>query len=313
VPKISWQPAATLVALQKRAELLGQVRSFFSARAVMEVDTPVVGERGVTDLHIDSVEASVCQQKRYLQTSPEYFMKRLLAAGSGPIYSLGKVFRNEEQGRRHRTEFTLLEWYRPGWDELQLIDEVAALFCQVSKDRLDVNSFSYRDVFYNALAIDPHDCSLDALRNLTAELCGGDWRQERRSTLLDLLFSTQVEPQLPQGLVFVYHYPACQAALARLDKNEQGQTIARRFEVFLNGMELGNGYFELTDPVEQRSRFERDNALRQAAGKALMPIDEDFLAALEAGLPDCAGVAIGIDRLLMQLLGETDIAQVSAF
>lgn len=313
MPKSNWQPVATLATLRKRAELLGQIRSFFSAEGVLEVDTPLLGELGVTDLHIDSVQAQVCRRKGYLQTSPEYFMKRLLAAGSGPIYSLGKVFRDEEQGSRHRTEFTLLEWYRPGWNELQLMSEVAALFRQLAGDSLEVHSLSYLDAFYQALSVDPHGCSLEELQALTARVCGGNWEQEGRSTLLDLLFSTQVENQLPSGLVFIDQYPACQAALARLDKNDQGQTIARRFEVFFDGMELGNGYFELTDAQEQRSRFERDNALRKAEGKETMAIDEQFLAALDAGLPECAGVAIGVDRLLMQLLGESNIANVLAF
>lgn len=314
MPKTNtWQPVATLATLRKRAELLGQIRSFFSARSVLEVDTPIVAEQGVTDLHIDSVQAQVCRQKRYLQTSPEYFMKRLLAAGSGPIYSLGKVFRDEEQGRRHRTEFTLLEWYRPEWDEHQLMAEVADLFRSLAGHDLAVHSFSYSEVFSQALAIDPHDCALEDLQELTARLCGGSWSDESRSTLLDLLFSTQIEKQLPSELVFIHQYPACQAALAQYGKNPQGQTIARRFEVFFNGMELGNGYFELRDAAEQRTRFERDNALRQAAGKEPMPVDEMFLAALEAGLPECAGVAIGVDRLLMQLLGESDIGRVLPF
>lgn len=279
----------------------------------MEVDTPMLGLTGVTDLHIACVEARVCGETRYLQSSPEYFMKRLLAAGSGPIYSLGKVFRDEEQGSRHRPEFTMLEWYRPGWDEQQLMAEIEVLVCSLADSPLAVTCASYGDIFQSVTGLNPHSASLLQLQELAAETCGGDWRQESRSTLLDLLFSMVVEPRLPQGLVFIHQYPACQAALARLGKDEQGNTIARRFELFLNRMELGNGYFELTDPIEQRRRFEADNALRLAEGKKPMPFDESLLAALASGLPECAGVAIGFDRLLMQLLGVGDIGEVMAF
>lgn len=313
-----WRPIATLATLQKRAELLAQIRSFFARARVMEVETPLLGRHGVTDLHIECIEARVCGETRYLQSSPEYFMKRLLAAGSGSIYSLGKVFRDEEQGRRHRPEFTLLEWYRPGWDEQQLMAEIALLIQSLAETltgetHLPIHSLSYAEVFRQTLDINPHSCELSQLQALAAQTCGGDWRGESRATLLDLLFSTQVEARLPGGLVFVHGYPACMAALARLGKNPGGETIARRFELFLNGMELGNGYFELTDAVEQRKRFEADQALRAAHGKKAMAGDDALLAALSHGLPSCAGVAIGVDRLLMQLLALEDIAQVQAF
>jgi len=313
VPGTDWQPNAPLATLKKRAELLAQIRSFFSLQAVMEVDTPILGRRGVTDLHIDCVQARVCGETRYLQSSPEYFMKRLLAAGAGAIYSLGKVFRDEEQGSRHRPEFTLLEWYRPGWDEHQLMAEVEDLVLSLATEPLPVTIASYGDIFAASTGLDPHSAAVPLLQEMAADCCGGDWRSESRSTLLDVLFSLVVEPKLPPGLVFIHQYPACQAALAQLGADDNGNPVARRFEVFLNRMELGNGYFELTDAEEQRQRFAADNALRQGAAKPQMIADEALLAALAAGLPACAGVALGVDRLLMGLLHLENIGQVVAF
>jgi len=312
-----WRPTASFATLGKRADLLARTRSFFAGAGVMEVDTPLLGATGVTDLHIDCIEAQVRGATGYLQSSPEYFMKRLLAAGSGPIYSLGKVFRDGEKGRRHRPEFTLLEWYRPGWDEYRLMTEVAALFTALFAGQggaaLAVTHLTYGEAFSAALDIDPHGASTDELAACAVVRFGEQWRAEPRGTLLDLLFSLVVEPSLPGGLVFICEYPACQAALARLGKNAAGQTVARRFEVFLDRMELGNGYFELSDAQEQRDRFEQDLARRAAANRKQPPIDEALLAALTSGLPECAGVAIGMDRLLMKLLGVDDIAEVVAF
>lgn len=279
----------------------------------MEVETPILGEYGVTDLHIDCVAATVSGATRYLQSSPEYFMKRLLAAGAGPIYSLSKVFRDEEHGRRHRPEFTLLEWYRPGWDEHQLMDEVAALLQTVAPSPIIIAKRPYGEVFAQITGLNPHRATTEALASYASQHCGGDWHGEPRSTLLDLIFSLVVEPQLPDGLLLIHDYPACQAALARLAENNRGETIARRFELFYNRMELGNGYFELTDADEQQRRFAADIAQRQAQGKRPMAADVRLLVALENGLPDCAGVAIGVDRLLMQILGMEDIAGVLAF
>ena len=294
--------------------MLAQVRSFFCARQVMEVDTPILGRRGVTDLHIECVRAEVAGGQVFLQSSPEYFMKRLLAQGSGPLYYLGKVFRDEETGRRHRPEFTMLEWYRPGWDEFQLMDECGELIRSLWRgSSLVVTTLSYRQVFCDLLGLNPHNAEADALADRAAEHCGGDWRGEDRSTLLDLLFSVVVEPRLPAGLVFIHDYPACQAALARTCVDSAGDTVARRFEVFVNGMELGNGYFELTDAEEQRRRFNDDNALRARSGKRIAVADECLLAALDAGMPACSGLAIGFDRLLMQLLDKGEIGQVIPF
>tara|TARA_R110001592_G_scaffold321037_1_gene599438 strand:+ start:184132 stop:185097 length:966 start_codon:yes stop_codon:yes gene_type:complete len=309
---MNWQPTATLETLRCRAELLSGIRGFFKDRDVMEVDVPVMAETGVTDLHIDCIPAQVGGDIQYLQSSPEYFMKRLLASGSGSIYSLGKAFRDGESGRRHHPEFTLLEWYRLGWDEYQLMAEVAELIKTLGLE-CPSQVMKYTDIFEQTVGLNPHQAFLGDLQQLAADIAGRDFSTESRSTCLDLIFSFAVEPDLPKGLVFIHEYPACQSALARLGKDGEGNTIARRFEAYLNGMELANGYYELTDTVEQKSRFDADAALRQAGGKRHMPLDQHFLSAVTSGLPDCAGVALGIDRLLMQLLNIDQISQVMPF
>ena len=308
-----WQPTATLDTLHQRADLLTRIRAFFAAQGLLEVDVPVLGARGVTEPNIDTIEARVDGRLRHLQSSPEYFMKRLLAAGSGPIYYLGKAFRDGERGSRHNPEFTLLEWYRPGWDEQRLMGEVEALCAVLSPRWQHPRRFSYREVFFDATGLDPHSVDLDVLRQLAERVCSGDWRDESRATCLDLLFSFVVEPTLHTGVVMVSDYPACQAALARLAIDGEGATVARRFEVFIDGVEIGNGYFELTDAAEQGRRFAEDIALRAAAGKRPREVDERLLAALQAGLPDCAGVALGVDRLLMRLLDLDHICDVLPF
>jgi len=303
--------------LRRRAELLSGLRKFFSEAGVSEVDVPVLGRSTVTDNNIDSITAVTSGSGGYLQTSPEYFMKRLLAAGSGDIYCLGKAFRNGEAGQRHNPEFTLLEWYRCGWDEHQLMDELADLMSQIyrasGQSPLAVHRGSYADYFAQVLAVDPHTASLHQLQQLAVAAGSDSWAGESRANCLDLLFSVQVEPQLPQGLVFVYDYPACQAALAQTTTNDQGQLVSRRFEVFVNGMELANGYFELIDSVEQGQRFAEDLKARSAANKPVVEVDNHFMDALAQGLPSCAGVALGVDRLLMQLQGAESIAQVMPF
>lgn len=308
----NWQPTATIETLRHRAKILAHIRQFFEIRDVFEVDVPVLSETGVTDLHVDCLQTRVSGNTQYLQSSPEYFMKRLLASGSGSIYYLGKAFRDGELGRRHHSEFTMLEWYRTGWDECQLIEEVASLLRELGLD-YDVQTLMYGDVFEQVVGLNPHAAPLAELQQKAASIAGSDFSNESRSTCLDLIFSVSVEPQLPSGLVFIRNYPACQAALARLSKDEGGNTTARRFEAFLNGIELANGYYELIDPVEQKSRFDADIALRRAAGKPVMPVDTKLLTAMESGLPTCAGVALGVDRLLMQLLGADDISRVMPF
>ncbi|MDX2350180.1 MAG: EF-P lysine aminoacylase EpmA [Porticoccus sp.] len=307
-----WQPTATLETLRYRAKILAQIRQFFEVRDVLEVDVPVLSEAGVTDLHIDCLQTQVGGAIQYLQSSPEYYMKRLLASGSGSIYSLGKAFRDGELGRRHRPEFTMLEWYRTSWDECQLIEEVTLLLRELGLG-CDTETLMYGDVFERVIGLNPHTVPLAQLQQKASSIAGDDFSNESRSTCLDLIFSLSVEPALPDGLVFIRNYPACQAALARLDKDPMGNIIARRFEAFLNGVELANGYYELIDPVEQKSRFDADLALRQAEGKPAMSVDTRLLAAMDSGLPSCAGVALGVDRLLMQLLDIDDISHVMPF
>ena len=307
-----WQPGASLATLRQRSRVLAQLRDFFHQRQVMEVDVPLLSRATVTDLNIDSIQALNANDAAYLQTSPEYFMKRLLASGSGDIYSLGKAFRSAESGRRHNPEFTLLEWYRCGWDEHQLMDEVAALIATLVPD-IAVLRCSYADVFIQHLQVDPHLIDLAELQRLAVSASSEAWAEETRANCLDLLFSVLIEPQLEDGLVLVYDYPACQAALAKCAEDSQGRRISRRFEGFFNRVELANGYCELTDATEQASRFAEDQRLRQQSGKAAVAADQHLLAAMEAGLPECAGVAMGVDRLLMQLQGAESIEQVMPF
>ncbi len=307
-----WRPSASNDALIKRARLLAQVRDFFALRRVLEVDLPVLGESTVSDPHLDSLCADA--PRRYLQTSPEYFMKRLLATGCGPIYSISKAFRAGDRGHRHNPEFTLLEWYRPGWDENQLMEELADLLLNVGcASHRGAQCVSYRDIFLATVNLDPHQANLDDLAELAGDIAQRDMSDEGRATCLDVIFSFEIEARLPPGLVFVQDYPACMSALAQLGVDDQGVTVARRFEVFIDRTELANGYFELLDAGEQRRRFKEDNLRRRAMGKPEIPADEKLLAALEAGLPSCAGVALGVDRLLMHLVGAQHIAEVIAF
>ncbi len=309
---IQWRPTASNDALIKRARLLAQVREFFALRRVLEVDLPVLGERTVSDPHLDSLSTEGSQH--YLQTSPEYYMKRLLASGSGPIYSLGKAFRANDRGRQHNPEFTLLEWYRPGWDESQLMAEVADLLQDVGcAPNAVAQRVTYRDIFLATVNLDPHRASLAQLVQLASDIAQRNMRGESRATCLDLIFSFEIEARLPPGVVFVHDYPECLCALAQLGVDGQGVTVARRFEVFLDRTELANGYFELLDANEQRQRFSEDNRQRKIMGKAEIAADEKLLAALDEGLPSCAGVALGIDRLLMHLVGAQHIDEVIAF
>lgn len=307
-----WRPSASLDNLRARAQLYQKLRGFFAARSVMEVEAPVMGAAAVTDPYIDSVTAQCAGRSYYLQTSPEFAMKRLLAAGCGPIYSLGKVFRNGESGRRHNPEFTLLEWYRPGFDDHQLMQELADLIVSLMPG-LNIEKYSYREWFQRHLGIDPHTASAEELEavarhHIETGIVSGD-----RDLWLDLLVSHLLEPKLGSGLTFIYDYPSSQAALARLATDGLGQKVARRFEAFLNGMELANGYWELTDGREQRQRFAADLVKRERENLPRYPSDEKLVAALDAGLPDTAGVALGVDRLLMCMVGAGTIGEVVPF
>lgn len=301
-----WRPRPTPEALLARARMLASIRTFFARRNVMEVQTPLVTRSGVTDPHIDSLPLA---DGSYLRTSPEYAHKRLLAAGIGDLYELGPVFRAGEHGRRHRQQFTLLEWYRLGFDWRSLAEEVLDLirFCQPGRP-WTVHWLAWRDSFAGLDGFDPLADDDQALASLTPSLpedCDRDMR-------LDYLLATEVQSRFPPGqLTVLYHYPASQAALARLDSEDP--RLACRFEVFAGPLELANGYHELLDADEQQHRFERDNRYRQRLGKPPMPIDQQLLASLAHGLPDCAGVALGVDRLLMAMLDEDDIGEVCLF
>lgn len=316
-----WRPAADLAVLRRRAELLGRVRGFFAERRVLEVETPLLSAATVTDPHLASLATRFtgpgagAGRTLYLQTSPEHAMKRLLAAGSGPIYQLARAFRDGEAGRRHNPEFTLLEWYRPGWDHHRLMGEVGELLAVLvgapAGERL-----TYRELFVRHCGIDPHtadtatlDGALTAAGVEAAGLDPGD-----RDSRLDLLLAGAIEPRLPADRpVFVHDFPASQAALARLRREPGGVVVAERFEVFFGGFELANGFHELTDAAEQRRRFEADLERRRRLGLPAVPVDEHLLAALAAGMPEGAGVALGFDRLVMAATGSGTIGEVLAF
>ncbi len=281
----------------------------------MEVETPVLSQASVTDPHIQSLETrlhlSDCSSSNvlYLQTSPEFHMKRLLCAGSGPIYQISRVFRNGESGRFHNPEFTLLEWYRPGYDHYDLMDELGELLAGLG---LVVNGrIPYADVFMDATGLDPHSVTVKALGKLARER-GLASDNKDRCELLDFIFSHCVVPELEtKGIVFIYDFPEPQAALAKL--TDSCPARAERFELFVYGIEVANGFHELCDAEEQLMRFEGDLQRRSEAGKKPCPVDMNLIAALKSGLPPCAGVAVGIDRLLMVLNDARHIDDVIAF
>ena len=311
-----WRPTATLAALGRRAELLMAVRQFFAARGVMEVETPLLASAPVTDPNIDAIAATdplSGDHPLYLQTSPEFAMKRLLAAGSGPIYQLCKAFRRGERGGRHNPEFSMLEWYRPDMPLPALMDEVVALINTLigERPRRDV---SYRQAFIEHAGLDPFTASVDALRDCAAGHLELNFDSDDRDMWLQLLMSTVVEAAFdPEELTLVYDFPASQAALAKVENGRDGLALARRFEAFSGGLELANGYDELRDASELLRRIRRDHEQRKTAGQELPPIDRYLLGAMGAGLPPCSGVAMGFDRLVMLSLGVERIDEVIAF
>lgn len=305
-----WRPSASVRVLRERARLLASIRTFFAERSVLEVTTPVLSRYAIPTPAIDSFETG--SPPRFLRTSPELAIKRLLASGLGDAYELGPVFRQGEAGRRHNPEFTLLEWYRVGWDEHRLMDEVAALLATLLPDLGAARSAPYAGWLVDATGLDLHSASDDALRAALIEHTQLPDAPLTRDDLLDLLFAYAVAPTFPaDALTFVYDYPASQAVLAQLSADDP--RVARRFEIYLGGLELGNGFFELRDAREQRARFEKENAIRHALCKPDCPPDEAFLAALDSGLPECAGVAMGVDRIVMLATGCGDIASTLAF
>jgi len=313
----AWRPTASRAALELRAALLARARSFFAARGVLEVDTPFVVNAPVTDVHIHSARVTLDASERhfFLHTSPEYAMKRLLAAGVGDIYQICRVVRAHERGQLHNAEFTLIEWYRRGYSLDALMSEVEALVRELLGVRgtpaRTSGRVSYRDAFRQALALDPFTAPLAELAQ-HARQSGFAGMATDRDELLEMLMGTVVGPRLGRGgLTFVHGYPASQAALARLDPADP--CVAQRFELYCEGIELANGFHELTSVREQRSRFERDIEERRRLGLPAATPDERLLAALEAGLPDCCGVALGFDRTLMLAAGAECIDAVLPF
>lgn len=314
-----WKPTANLKAMKLRADLYGLIRRFFAERGVLEVETPMLSQAGNTDPNIDSFRleftgpVTAGAAARWLRTSPEFPLKRLLAAGVGDCYELGRVFRNGEAGKRHNPEFTMLEWYRVGWNQHQLMDEVAELLkaaLAMSGRRATVRDVSFQSLYKDKFGFDPHTAHESELRGPLAlydieadGLTRDDW--------LDLLMTHLIQPAIPANrILLVYDYPVSQCALARIRAGDP--PVAERFEAYLGPLEVANGYHELTDASEQRARFEKDVALRQRQRRMAPAMDERLLAALPK-LPACAGVALGIDRLLMALSGTDKLSDVLAF
>ena len=318
---MNWHPSASVDVLQLRARLNALVREFFATRDVLEVETPVLSCAGNTDPNIASFALEFsgrtdgAPRTRWLRTSAEFPMKRLLAAGIGDCYELGRVFRDGEAGGRHNPEFTMLEWYRMGIDHRQLAEEtvdlVQAALALVER-KASVASISFRELYRDTLGIDPMTANLDELRAAASGIAI-DPDGLTRDDWLDLLMTHRIQPRFPPNQLLVLHdYPASQCALAKVVARD-GIEVAERFELYLGPLELANGYHELVDAAEQRRRFERDVAVRASRGIAALPIDEALLSALEAGMPSCAGVALGVDRLLMAMLGTSRIGDVLAF
>ena len=308
---MSWQPCAELNVIRERARVYRQIRTFFNTRGCLEVDTPLLMPTTNTDVNIASCKVVGGDRDLYLQTSPEFAMKRLLAAGSGSIFQIAHAFREGERGGLHNPEFSLLEWYRVGYDYQQLMDEMELLITSLSLHQCEFSRISYRALFRQVLDFDIDHITLVDLRAECARFVpGSDPAGFEFDQCLDLLLGMAIAPAM-RGFQFVYDYPVSQAALARVNAHDPG--VAERFELFFDGIELANGFSELTDAAQQRARFEQDNEARERRGLPPHDIDEQLLAALQAGLEDCAGVALGLDRLLMVLLDLDSIDQVLTF
>lgn len=319
-----WRPSADLEIIRLRAQLLAGIRGFFAARGVLEVDTPALSAAGNPDPNLTSFttfytgSGPLHARTLYLHTSPEFPMKRLLAAGSGCIYQIAKVFRDGEAGRRHNPEFTLLEWYRTGFDHHQLMTELAELVSGLLQGRLDLRTaerLSYAEAFQRYLDLNPHRATVADLA-ACVQAQGLDipagMPEHDPNPWLDLLLSSCIEPHLGQGrLTFLYDFPASQASLAWIRAGNP--PLAERFELYLQGVELANGFHELGDADELRRRFQRENQIRAQRRLPVVPEDENLLAALAAGLPECAGVALGLDRLLMIAAGKSSLQEISTF
>lgn len=309
---VTWRPSADLETLVQRAQIIAKIRSFFTDRHYLEVDTPAMAHYGVTDPYLSNIKAYFRNKPYCLQTSPEYHMKRLLAAGSGPIFQLAKVFRDDELGRWHNPEFTLLEWYQLGIDHHALMDEMD-LFLKAITGSKPMLRKTYQEAFLEACDLDPLQASILELKETLAihDLSNVLPQDEQDiDQYLFLLMSHVVEPFLAQydAPVAVYHFPPSQAALAKVNKG-----LAERFEVYYKGVELANGFHELTDAAAQAQRFNQDRTQREILGFNTVDSDPWLIEALKQGLPACSGVALGIDRLLALVLEKQSISEVMAF
>jgi len=313
--QVDWQPSIQRDILISRASLLESTRNFFKQKRVLEVDTPTLSRGTITDVYLEALSTSVAtvESKKtnyYLQTSPEFAMKRLLAAGSGSIYQICHAYRDDELGKYHNPEFLMLEWYRLDFTHIDLMHEMSELLVYLL-DCKPAETISYQQLFIDILNIDPLLASDQELQNAVTNKVKGP-NLACRDQLLQCLFASLIEPFIAQERpLIVKDFPASQSALARLSKSDP--RVAERFEVYFKGVELANGFHELKDPSEQRQRFETDNKERLAQGKAVKPIDERLIAALSSGLPDCSGVALGLDRLLMIKLNKSSITEVLPF
>lgn len=307
-----WRPSATIEVLRQRAQIMSAIRNFFQSRGYLEVETPVMAQFGVTDVYLSNIKATFRGKAYCLQTSPEYHMKRLLAAGSGAIFQLARVFRDDELGRWHNPEFTLLEWYQLGIDHHALMDEMDALLQTVLGTPPLVRK-TYQHVFQAACDIDPLNSSIDELKTCLMRFDLANVfspNEQDRDQYLFLLMSHVVEPFLAQepAPVAVFDFPESQAALAKVSNG-----AAERFEIYYKGVELANGFHELTEPELQAQRFKQDRTIRQQRGLEDSLADEYLLQALEHGLPACSGVALGVDRLLALVLEQKSIAGCMTF
>ncbi len=318
-----WRPTASFNALRLRARLYATIRAFFAQRNVLEVETPVLSVAGNTDPNIESFSLEFsgrtdgAPRTRWLRTSPEFALKRLLASGVGDCYELGRVFRNGEAGGRHNPEFTMLEWYRIGWDHHRLIEETVALVqaaLALVARVADATTTTFRDLYRERLDLDPFTADESELRAALGDV-EVDPTGLNRDDWLDLLMTHRLQPGFDRGRILVVRdYPASQSALAKIRAGQGDEpAVAERFELYLGALELANGYHELTDVDEQRARFLRDRATRAMRGAVQPPLDEGLLAAMVSGLPACAGVALGVERLLMAMTDTDRIADVLAF
>ncbi|MFW1748483.1 EF-P lysine aminoacylase EpmA [Acinetobacter guillouiae] len=317
---IDFKPTCDIQALKARAKLYRQIRQFFIERDVLEVETPILSQAGVTDVHLASVQAQRHlhgkKQTHYLQTSPEFAMKRLLASGSGAIYQICKVFRDDEHGRKHNSEFTMLEWYRPQFSLKDLMLEVTDLLNVVLAERfaeVRPTVLSYKHAFIDRLDLNPLQATLQQLKDAAHRVGLNLDLGDDRLAYIDLLFSHMVEPSLGFDTpVFLTDFPPELASLAKTKLDEDGEFVAARFELYIEGLELANAYDELIDAEVLRSRFQADNAEREKLGLHVMPIDEYLLAALP-NMSECAGIALGIDRLLMVVMNQMKLEKVITF